>query len=1141
MKKTNLSAAIIVALSASASAAASDRVDLGSLLKTQVKEASVQSSQLEASGSTWLVKAKSNTALSRAEVALMKEQGLSSFNLNSDVTLDTDVGLDLLQRQIEALNLDVTITSRTKNLVAGLVIDGSSEAIAEIRKLNTVDSVLQVFNSELHIEDSAEYINATSLVTGGVASGMGTRVAILDSGLDYTHAAVGGPGTAEAFAEATADLADTPAWPIGNVIGGFDFFNGDPDPMDNNNHGTHVAHSVLGVAPDAQVYAYTVCDQSCPGAAQLAGLEASMDPNGDGDISDRVDVINMSLGGDFGTNRGGAVGELIDKAVELGVVVAISAGNDGPTPFIVGGPSTTTNALSVGAMTHPTVESAEVSATLGDEEITAIASAFNPEPEFSVDSTTPIVYAEAETNATGCVAYTTDLSDSIALIDRGGCAFTTKVLNAQAAGADFVVVANNVAGDGAFTMGGTPESEVTINSVMISFEDGNSLKSAIAENTATYAFSSELFVKAGAIATFTSRGPSVDGLLKPEITAPGTAIDTALVGTGDGTSPISGTSFSSPITAGALSLLAEAFPRRNAFELKATLMNNANLDVTLEPRSVNPDAELAPISYIGAGLVDVEKASQSTTAAWDSATKQAALVFGLLGLSEEASVTKTVTVKNFSSEPKTYSLSDQARFENDAATEALTMDYPASVTVPAGQTVTFDVTATIDPAKLPEWTLTSDVAATPAGSVELTNVEFDGALMLTDQNDVSMHLVYHVLPKAYGSATIGSELTEDGVIRTVTNTGVTDFATTMVPIMVDSGVDAEKQFDIVNTSLEYIQVPSSTCPAEALVLTNITMRDPVASLHQAGWFMDVDVDGDGQFDFTAQTLNDSAFGRDNADVVTFTRPFGALSGSLFGTIHEPGSNVLSMVSCIDGLGLTIADLGAANATVAFRVEDSPFDFFPSVAYDEDLVVQNYSFPLLATPTVTDASGEAVASLAPGEVGFLNGVGDGGFAFLGENGAVVASIARDGDNAPTLEAQTFNVDENAENGTVVGTIVANDEDGVTSPVSEIFVQSSTSIALSVSRTGVITVADSTLLDFDAGFESVTMEVVAIDTAGNVSEATEVTVSINNLADEASEQPAPPPPAPSNDSSGGSMGWIALLLAPAVYLRRRMKRS
>ena len=1128
----------MMALSAT-SVAASDRVNLNTLLQTQVKNATVESSALETQGTTWLVKAKGDTALSRAEVALMKEQGLSSVGSNSDVTLDTDAGLDLLQQQIESLGLDVTVTSRTKNLVAGLVIDGSSTAVAEIQKLSGVESVLPVFNSKLHIDDSADYIKASGLVTANVASGMGTRVAILDSGLDYTHAAVGGPGTAEAYAEATADLADTPAWPIGQVIGGFDFFNGDPDPMDNNIHGTHVAHSVLGVAPDAEVYAYTVCDQSCPGAAQLAGLEASMDPNGDGDISDRVDVINMSLGGDFGTNRGGAVAELIDKAVELGVVVAISAGNDGPTPFIVGGPSTTTNALSVGAMTHPTAETAEVSASIGDQSVTAFAAAFNPEPEFSVDSTTPIIYAEADTNATGCAAYTTDLSDSIALIDRGGCAFTTKVLNAQAAGADFVVVANNVAGDGAFTMGGTPASEVTINSVMISQEDGAVLKTAIEADTATYAFASELVVKDGAIATFTSRGPSVDGLLKPEITAPGTAIDTAVAGTGDGTSPISGTSFSSPITAGAMSMLAEVFPGRNAFELKATLMNNANLDVTMEARSVNPEAELAPISYIGAGLVDVEKASQSTTAAWDSATKQAALAFGLLGLSEEASITKTVTVKNFSTEAKTYTLSDVARFADDAATEALTMDYPSSVTVPAGQTVTFDVTATIDPAKLPEWNLAGDESAAD-GTAALTNVEFDGALMLTDSNDVSMHLVYHVLPKAYGSVTIGSEITEDGVVRTVTNTGVTDFGTAMVPLMIDSGVDEDKTFDIVNTSLEYISVPTETCAEGAIVFTNITMRDPIASLHQLGWFMDVDADGDGVFDFTAQTLNESAFGRDSTAVVTFTRPFDALSGSLFGTIHEPGSNVLSMVSCIEDLGLTIADLGNATANVAFRVEDSAFDFFPSVAWDEDLVVTNYSFPLLSTPTVTDAAGEPVASLAPGEVGVLNGVGTGGFAFLGESGAVVSSIARDGGNAPTIEAQAFDVDENAADGTVVGTITATDADGVTSPVSEIFVQSSTSNAFSVSRAGEITVANSALLDFDAGFESVTMEVVAIDTTGNVSEAAEVTVSVNNLADEASEQPAPPAPVEPPRDSGGSMGWIALLLAPVAFLRRRVKR-
>lgn len=1137
MKKNSLSAAIILALSAS-SAVAADRTDLNSLVNSYTKNATIDASVVETSGKTWLVKANGSAAVSVADVALSNASGVASIGNSADVLYNTEAGLDQLEAQILSLGLDITIKSRTTKLVAGLVIDGTSQDIAQIQALSGVESVLPVFNSKLHIEESAEYINAASLVADNIASGAGIRVAILDSGLDYTHAAVGGPGTAEAFAAATADLADTPAWPIGQVIGGFDFFNGDPDPMDNNNHGTHVAHSVLGVSPDAQVYAYTVCDQSCPGAAQLAGLEAAMDPNGDGDISDRVDVINMSLGGDFGTNRGGAVAALIDKAVELGVVVAISAGNDGPTPFIVGGPSTTTNALSVGAMTHPTAESAEVSATIGEETVTAVAAAFNPTPEFSVDSTTPIVYAEADTNATGCVPYTADATGNVVIIDRGACAFTTKINNAEAAGAEFVIVVNNVEGDGAFTMGGTPASPIGINSVMISKEDGDVLKAAVAAGGATFAFASELFVKAGAIATFTSRGPSVDGLLKPEITAPGTAILTAEVGTGTGSTPISGTSFSSPITAGAMAMLAEVFPTRNAFELKATLMNNANLDVTVEPRSTNPEAELAPISYIGAGLVDVEKASQSTTAAWDSATKQAALAFGAVGLSETASITKTVTVKNFSSEAKTYTLSDMARFDNDTATEALSMDYPATVSVPAGQTVTFDVTATIDPAKLPEWSLDSDSAITPAGSPLLTEVEYDGALMFTADSGETMHMVYHVLPKAVASLELGSVITDEGVMRTVTNTGPVDANVSLAPLTIDSGVDEGKTFDIVNASIEIFG--SAACDT-ALVFTNITLADPLLSGHALGLFMDVDVDGDGSFDFTAQTLNESAFGRDSAAIVTFTRPFGALSGSLFPTFHEPGSNLLTMISCAEDLGLTPADIGTANATIAFRAENSAFDFFPTVAWDEDLVRTGYSFTPEAVPALVNSAGEAVSTVAVGETVMLQGVGNGGYVFLGADGVAPTAIATDGNNEPTIEAQTFSVDENAENGTVVGSIEASDADGITSPVSEFFVQSSTSIALSVSRDGTITVADSSVLDFDAGLESITMEVVAIDTAGNISAPAEVVVNVNNLADEASEQPAPPPaPAPvASSSSGGSMGWLGLLLLPAVYLRRRFK--
>jgi hypothetical protein len=66
-----------------------------------------------------------------------------------------------------------------------------------------------------------------------------------------------------------------------------------------------------------------VCAGGCPGVAQFMALEASMDPNGDGDISDRVDVINMSLGGEFGDIATDGVGLAINKAVKLGTTVVI--------------------------------------------------------------------------------------------------------------------------------------------------------------------------------------------------------------------------------------------------------------------------------------------------------------------------------------------------------------------------------------------------------------------------------------------------------------------------------------------------------------------------------------------------------------------------------------------------------------------------------------------------------------------------------------------------------------------------------------------------------------------------------------------------------------------------------------------------
>ncbi|HSH05618.1 MAG TPA: M4 family metallopeptidase [Anaerolineae bacterium] len=92
--------------------------------------------------------------------------------------------------------------------------------------------------------------------------------------------------------------------------------------------------------------------------------------------------------------------------------------------------------------------------------------------------TADVVLVDDGTDATtdGCEALVNgaDVSGNIALIDRGSCAFVVKVLNAQAAGAVGVLIANNVS-PGTITMGGSGDG-INIPSVMVSLEDGQAIR-----------------------------------------------------------------------------------------------------------------------------------------------------------------------------------------------------------------------------------------------------------------------------------------------------------------------------------------------------------------------------------------------------------------------------------------------------------------------------------------------------------------------------------------------------------------------------------------------------------------------------------------------------------------------------------------
>ncbi|MFA6963972.1 MAG: S8 family serine peptidase, partial [Patescibacteria group bacterium] len=187
---------------------------------------------------------------------------------------------------------DVTKNLSIVNSVAATV---NQKALEKIQADSRVESVIEDAKISSSLDTSVGQIQADKtwgVVTDGTQiTGKGMRIAIIDTGVDYSHADLGGCLGANC-----------------KVIGGYDFVSNDNDPMDDQGHGTHVAATAAGkgllngVAPDASIIAYKVLDQNGSGysSAVIQAIERSADPNGDGDTSDHVDVASMSLGGPGG-------------------------------------------------------------------------------------------------------------------------------------------------------------------------------------------------------------------------------------------------------------------------------------------------------------------------------------------------------------------------------------------------------------------------------------------------------------------------------------------------------------------------------------------------------------------------------------------------------------------------------------------------------------------------------------------------------------------------------------------------------------------------------------------------------------------------------------------------------------------------
>lgn len=207
------------------------------------------------------------------------------------------------------------------------------EEIPRIRGMAGVKAVHPDKVVRFSLAESVPIINADEAWTitdaaGAAIRGKGVKVAILDTGIDYTHPDLGG-GFGASF----------------KVIGGYDFVNYDFDPRDDNGHGTHVAGIIAasgqmtGVAPGASLMAYKVLDSS--GSGYSSDVVSAIGKA----VSDGADIINISLG----TMDDTPLTTAAENAVSAGVIVCAAAGNEGPTIRTINSPGDGPNVISVAA------------------------------------------------------------------------------------------------------------------------------------------------------------------------------------------------------------------------------------------------------------------------------------------------------------------------------------------------------------------------------------------------------------------------------------------------------------------------------------------------------------------------------------------------------------------------------------------------------------------------------------------------------------------------------------------------------------------------------------------------------------------------------------------------------------------------
>jgi subtilisin family serine protease len=476
------------------------------------------------------------------------------------------------------------------------------------------------------------------------------KVAIIDSGIDTSHPCFQDGGSVEQNGETNTKVLDANVYFMQNNRFRF-------TPADVNGHGTHVAgtvacnfntaatidgvaipYGVSGVAPAARLGNFNVF----PGNVGSARSEDIVDALEDA-LEKGYDVANMSLGGGSSGIKD-LLSMAVDNADRAGMVVAVAAGNSGPGLNTVESPGMAPRALTAGAASvghfvgaPMTVGSTEYELATGDFETV--------EDDLTANLDAVTDPAGPGGLSTACTALPAgSLAGEIAVVSRGDCSFSTKIRNAQAAGAAAVVVVNNVQGDPiAMGQDGTP-SQPTVPAYMVGLGSRAALvaadgASATIDSDRSYFLTGNDDFMAG----FSSQGPTdVDFRVKPDVVAPGVNVLSAQPASACELRPcfafFQGTSMATPHLAGAAAFLKSKHPSWSSAEIRSAIVNTAVEGVL---KTFNTGELTSNVNVVGAGRLDLARANAAKVA-----LDPVSVSFGAVPSGSGQSASKTVSLSN---------------------------------------------------------------------------------------------------------------------------------------------------------------------------------------------------------------------------------------------------------------------------------------------------------------------------------------------------------------------------------------------------------------------------------------------------------------------------------------------------------------